>query len=123
MTTSAKLSPADLRQFAGGTEHYYRHGLNRNILYTDGARYVADEGACYWLLDLIAVSQGHDKRLAGQQFQVWRLATRPDNSATITVEDGNYNVLLTQRIAYTDFPGEGIVLWYSGSVIYLPVEH
>ena len=53
MTKSAKLSEADLRQFAGGTEHYYRHGLNRNIMFADGAKYVADEAGAYWLLDLI----------------------------------------------------------------------
>jgi hypothetical protein len=123
MTKSVKLSPADLRQFAGGTEHYYRHGLNRNITFTDGAKYVADEGGAYWLLDLIAVSQGRDKRLDRQQFQVWKLVVSPDNTATITVEDGNCNVLLRQRIAFTDFPSEGIVLWFSGGVIYLPVEH
>jgi len=123
MTKSPKLSDDDLRQFAGGTEHYYRHGLNRNVFFTDGARYIADQGEAYWLLDLIAISQSHDKRVARQPFQVWKLAVSPDNTATITVEDGNFNVLLKQRIAYTDFPGEGIVLWYSGGVIYLPVEH
>lgn len=123
MTKSAKLSPPDLHRFAGGTEHYYRHGLNRNIMFTDGAKYVADEGGAYWLLDLIAISQGRDRRLDRQQFQVWKLAVNPGNTATVTVEDGNFNVLLTQRIAFTDFPGEGIVLWYSGGVIYLPVEH
>jgi hypothetical protein len=123
MTKSTKLSEADLRQFAGGTAHYYRHGLNRNVTFTDGAKHVADEGGAYWLLDLIAISQGRDKRLDRQQFQVWKLIVSPDNTATITVEDGNFNILLTQRIAFTDFPGDGIVLWYSGGVIYLPVEH
>jgi hypothetical protein len=123
MTKSPKLSPADLRQFAGGTVNYYRHGLNRNIMFTDGAKYVAETAEAFWLLDLIAVSQCHDKRLAGQQFQVWRLAVRPGNSATITVEDGNFNVLLTRQIPFTDFPGDGIVLWFSAGVIYLPVEH
>jgi hypothetical protein len=123
MTKPAKLSPADLHQFGRGTEHYYRHGLNRSVVFTDGAKYVADEGEAHWLLNLIAVSQGADKRLHRQQFQVWRLSVQPDNSATITVEDGNFNLLLTRRIAYTDFPGEGIVLWYSAGVIYLPVEH
>jgi len=122
MTKSAKLSPADLRQFAGGTEHFYRHGLNRKVVFTDGAKYVADEGGAYWLLDLIAVSQGHDKRLARQQFQVWKLDVRPDSSATITVEDGNYNVLLKQRIAYTDFPAAEITLWFENNTIYLPSE-
>ena len=43
MKTTAKLTPADLSQFTG-TENYYRHALNRDILFTDGAKYVADEG-------------------------------------------------------------------------------
>jgi prepilin-type processing-associated H-X9-DG protein len=123
MTTSSKLSPADLLQFSGGTLRYYRHGLNRNVLFTDGAKYVADEGGAYWLLDIIAISQLHDKRLRRQPFQVWGLAVQPDQSATLTVDDGNGQVLLTQNIAFTDFPGAGITLWFSGNVIYLPVEH
>jgi hypothetical protein len=123
MTNTPKLSAADLRQFSGGTQDYYRHSLNRNVLFTDGARYVADEGGAYWLLDLIAISQLHDKRLRRQPFQVWGLAVHADNSATLTVEDGNHNVLLTQRIAFTDFPSDGVTLWLSGNVIYLPIEH
>jgi hypothetical protein len=123
MTTTPKLDREDLIQFAGGTSHYYRHGLNRKILFTDGAKHVADEGGAYWLLDIIAISQLHDKRLRRQPFQVWGLAVQPDSWATLTVEDGNFNVLLTQRIAFTDFPGAGITLWFSNNVIYLPVEH
>ena len=123
MTETPKLSPADLRQFSGGTQHYYRHGLNPKIVFTDGAKYIAEEAGAYWLLDLIAISQHFDKRLRRQPFQVWKLVVQPDRSATITVEDGNYNVLLTQRIALTDFPSDGIVLWLSGDTIYLPVEH
>jgi len=38
MTKSPKLSPADLRQFSGGTTHYYRHGLNRSVTFSDGAK-------------------------------------------------------------------------------------
>jgi hypothetical protein len=56
MSTTAKLSAADLAQFTG-SEHWYRHGLNRQILFTDGARYVADGGGAYWLLDEIAFVQ------------------------------------------------------------------
>ena len=123
MTTPSKFTRDELGQFSGGTENYYRHGLNRNVLFTDGAKYVADEGGAYWLLDIIATSQLHDKRLHRQPFQVWALALQPDNSATLTVEDGNDNRLLTQRIALTDFPGVGITLWFSNNVIYLPVEH
>jgi hypothetical protein len=123
MTTTPKLSEADLRQFAGGTDQYYRHALNRNVLFTDGAKYVADEGGAYWLLDEIALAQGSEKRLTRQPFQVWKLTVKPDGTGVITVQDGNYNVLLTKALDYTDFPAPEIILWFSNYVIYLPAEH
>ena len=123
MTVIAKLSDTDLRQFSRGTVNYYRHAINRNVLFTDGAKYVADEGGAYWLLDEIAVSQRHHKALRGQPFQVWKLEVRPDQSATLRVEDGNYNLLFEKDIEFTDFPVAEIVLWFSNYVIYLPVEH
>jgi hypothetical protein len=49
MTNTKKLSKADLQQFTG-SEHWYRHGINRNVLFTDGAKYVADTAGAYWLL-------------------------------------------------------------------------
>ena len=121
--TTAKLSEADLDQFTGGTESYYRHPLCRNILFTDGAKYVADEGGAYWLLDEIAFAQRSQKRLVRQPFQVWKLTVNSDKTGVITVEDGNYNVLLTKALDYTDFPAPEITLWFSNKVIYLREEH
>jgi hypothetical protein len=43
MTNTATLSEVQLRQFTG-SENWYRHGINRAVLYTDGAKYVADQG-------------------------------------------------------------------------------
>ena len=123
MTTASKLTKADLSRFSGGTVNYYRHALNRKVLFTDGAKYVADEGGAYWLLDEIALAQGHDKRVANQPFQVWMLMVRPDRSATLRVEDGNYNLLLTRELDFTDFPSSEFTLWFSNNVIYLPIEH
>ncbi len=37
------LSKADLAHFTG-SETWYRHGLVRNVLYTDGAQHVAETG-------------------------------------------------------------------------------
>jgi hypothetical protein len=51
MTKEHKLTEADLRSFTG-SEHWYRRGLVRTILFTDGAKYVADQGGAYWLIDL-----------------------------------------------------------------------
>jgi hypothetical protein len=122
MNTDAKLSPADLNQFSG-SEHWYRHSLNRNILYTDGAKYVADRGGAYWLLDEIALIQGHDARVSAEEFQVWKLSVRPDRAAMLTCEDGNYKVVYSKKIEYTDFPLDEITLWFTNNTIYLPSEH
>src|SRR5208337_2197669 len=49
MTTTTKtLTKADLAQFTG-SETWYRHALVRDVLFTDGARHVADAGGAYWL--------------------------------------------------------------------------
>ena len=120
MKTTAKLSDADLAQFTGGTNEWYRHPLNTKILFTDGAKYVADEGGGYWLLNEIALSQRSQIRVAEEPFQVWTLTVNSDQTGTITVEDGNYTVLFTKALDYTDFPAPEIILWFSRSsnVIY-----
>src|SRR5882672_2307534 len=56
-TVSVKtLKPEDLESFIG-SENWYRHWLVPSIIYTDGARYVADTGGAHWLLDEIALAQ------------------------------------------------------------------
>jgi hypothetical protein len=122
MTDNTKLSETDLMQFTG-TEYWYRHMINRNVRYTDGAKFLAERAGAYWLLDEIALIQPYDKRVAAEEFQVWKLVVRPDRTATLTCEDGNYNVVFSKEIAYTDFPLDEIALWYSNNVIYLPSEH
>jgi hypothetical protein len=111
----------DLTRFTG-TESYYRHALNRNVVYTDGAAYVAEEGGAFWLLDSIALAQLSEKRVAAEEFQAWKLAVRSNRTATLTCEDGNYNVVYTQELEFTDFPEPGITLWFENNTIYLPSE-
>ena len=91
------LDPNILSQFTG-SEHWYRHGLVRSILFTDGAKYVADAAGAYWLLDEIALAQCFVKAVAAEEFQVWKLTVKPDNAATLTCEDGNTNVGFTKAI-------------------------
>ena len=110
MTKNAKLSEADLMQFTG-SENWYRHALNSNILFTDGAKHVADEGGAYWLLDAIAICQRYEKRVAAEAFQVWKLVVHPDRTATLTCADGNYNVVYTQQLEFTEFPVGTLTLW------------
>lgn len=118
---AAKLADDELSQFTG-SEHWYRHWLARNILFTDGAKYVADEGGAYWLLDEIAFAQRGQKRVAREEFQVWKLTVKPNRTATLACEDGNGRTVFKKEIEFTDFPAERIELWFENNTIYLPSE-
>jgi len=101
MTNTLTLNKADMRLYTG-SEHWYRHALNRQVLFTDGAKYVADAGGAYWLLDEIALIQPYDQRVAAEPFQVWTLIVRPDQTATLTCGNGNRTIVLTKEIAGPD---------------------
>jgi hypothetical protein len=124
------LTAEALRQFTG-TEHWYRHGLARNVTYTDGAKYMAEHGGAYWLLDVIAIAQRCDKKVAAEPFQSWTLKVSDDDSAVIVCTDGNYTELYRQALEFTDFPLPEIALYCCADgtmpgvdwVILLPSEY
>ena len=122
MTKEKSLNPEIMSQFSG-SEHWYRFGIVPDITCTDGAKYVADTAGAYWLLDEIALAQKYVKEVAAQEFQVWKLTVKDDNSATLTCEDGNDNAVYSKPIPFTDFPEDGVTLWFANNVIYLPSEH
>jgi len=122
MTEQHTLTKADLAQFTG-TEYWYRHGLVRSVLFTDGAKYVADAGGAYWLLDEIALAQRFEKRVSGEEFQLWRLTLKKDQAALLVCEDGNGKKLFSKSIPYTDFPLDEISFYYINNTILLPSEY
>ena len=122
MTNTMILTSRDLEQFTG-SDNWHRHGINRRVLYTDGARHVAEAGGAHWLLDAIAICQQHVPAVTAEEFQVWKLSVRSDRTATLVCEDGNGNAVYTQEIEWTDFPLDEVALWFANDVIYLPSEH
>lgn len=116
-----------------GTEQWTRY---QGLLLTDGAKYVADNGAtckpemggAWWLIDLIRSYQSNAK-VRREPFQVFRLIKdeAQDGAATVYIEDGNSNVLAQQRIPRTDFDfantGNEFALWYVDNVVLLPSEY
>lgn len=115
------LRASDLAQFTG-SECWYRHPLNPSISYTDGAHYVAEAGGAYWLLDAIVAHQ-QDARVRSEPFQVWTLKVKDDQSAVLNCEDGDYGLVASQNIDFTDFPLSQITLWFQNRVIFLPSEY
>jgi hypothetical protein len=120
--TTKTLSKSALAQFTG-SENWYRHGINRNVLYTDGAQHVAEHGGAYWLLNDIGIIQPYNKAVAAEECQVWKLAVRPNRTAALTCDDGNGNIVFTKEIEHTDFPLDEITLYFANNVIHLPSEY
>ena len=111
MSTESIFTAEDLKQFTA-SEQFYRHGLSRNHIYTEGVQFLAERAQAYWLLDKIAL----------------QVTVSSDCSATLTTEDGNGKVLRTEKLSYTDFPLREIALWsvrneLNGFTIMLPSEY
>src|SRR6267154_2117913 len=119
--TDAKLSKADLSQFTG-SENWYRHGIVRTVLFTDGAKYVADQGGAYWLLDEIALAQKFVTSVKAEPFQVWKLVVS-NSKGVLSCDDGNGNGVYSKQIPFTDFPLPEIKLYFTDNVILLPSEY
>jgi hypothetical protein len=57
-----------LAQFTGST-NFYRRGLVREVLYTEGVEYVAETAGAYWLLDEIALAPRYVIPVQVEDFQ------------------------------------------------------
>lgn len=95
---NTEVLETNLQQFTG-TEDYYR--IAPNLVITDGVQYLANEANCYWLLT--AIYSHLPKASQSSEFVVARLVVW-GSRAELTLDDGNGNVLVTQKIGYTDFP-------------------
>lgn len=120
MGDKRKFSIKDLSQFTG-SEQLYRHALNRNVLYTEGIQYLAENAGAYWLLDEIALTQ-LKRKVAAEPFQVWELIVHQDSSAELVCTDGNEHEVYRKHLTYTDFPAEGIKVYFENNTIVLPLE-
>lgn len=104
-----------------GTSQWYKYLAG--ILLTDGAKELAEKFRCFWFLDIVCSFQVTEEGFNNKDFQCWRLVKHPDQSATITVDDGNKNILKERGIEWTDFPEDEATVWYQRGVILLPSEY
>jgi hypothetical protein len=124
---------ATLRQYSG-TEHYYAHFTGGGkLVYTDGVKAMAEMCGAYWLIDEIMLSQREKSVIDYNNrdgLQFWILKHSADHEETghwsLTMEDGNDNVIFSKIIGFSDFPLDEITLFFGGNtcgVLYLPSEH
>lgn len=117
-----QLTEDSLKQFTG-SETFTRHGLNRDMVYTEGVAYVMEVGHAYWLVDDIAIFNMCNGFVRREPFQVWKLTKNANGcGAKLVCEDGNKNKVFQENIKFTDFPLQTITLWVENSTIMLPSE-
>lgn len=143
MTTATREELAEeLREgmaYASGSDEWFRHGLNRNVLYTQGVKFVAEKAGAYWLID--AIASHYSPRLLRHIQQVgihfWTLNVDHSGKPKATLrspmaklecrEDSGLPAIVLQRIAYTDFPLDKIKVYAqlgpNGACLMLPSEY
>lgn len=100
----------------GGNQYRYLLGL----VITEGVKQAADEFECYWFLDIVA---SYQYKLKQEEFQTWTLTKQDDISALVECTDGNDNILITQKISFTDFRAKSLTVWLENDTMHLPSEH
>ena len=101
------------------TEFYYRY---MTVMLTDGVKFLCETAQCWWFADIIASHQFNEK-VKHEDFQVYQLDVNEDQTALITITDGNGRVLDKQEVTYTDFPLETMTVWCVVKVALLPHEY
>ena len=99
------LDTLTLAQFTG-TSAYYR--ISRKHLLTDGTMYLAEKGACFWMMDAIA---SHLCEIGTADWFVLVRVQVTEGRAVMIYEDGNDREHARQEIPYTDFPLDSITLY------------
>ncbi|MDY6936917.1 MAG: hypothetical protein SWY16_04550 [Cyanobacteriota bacterium] len=115
---------ANLQQFYG-SETFYRNPLFGKYRYTEGVKYIGDNGASWLVTDILAFQGEPDIQAYAKQehFQAWTLTVNDDESATLVCEDGNNRVIFAHDYTYVDFPLSRIKLYLCNTVLLLPSEY
>ena len=115
------FDPTQLTQFIG-TTGYYR--ISRRHLLTDGTKYLAEKGECFWMMDAVA---SHLCEIGTEDWFVLIRVQVSEGRAVMVYEDGNGLEHARQAIPYTDIPLSEITLYACWNqvhwVIMLPSEY
>ena len=112
---------SQLAQFTGTTRY---HGISRRHLLTDGTRFLAEQAACFWMMDAVA---SHLCEIGTEDWFVLIRVQVSEGRAEMIYEDGNGGEHARQAIPYTDFALNEITLYACWDqehwVIMLPSEY
>ena len=134
METKQKNKLPNLSGFTGTSQYHYLNFM-KNLKFTDGFAYLANEANCFWLADIVASVQHKPKIRENNAFIIWRIVVN-DDKALVDVhsdsdgyDDNGNNVysddklLYKQKLNYTDFPEGTFEFYQCGDVVMLKGEY
>ena len=117
----SRFDASQLAQFTGTTRY---HRISRRHLLTDGTLFLAEQAACFWMMDAVA---SHLSEIGTEDWFVLVRVQVSEGRAEMIYEDGNGLEHARQAIPYTDFPLSEITLYACWDqehwVIMLPSEY
>lgn len=112
---------AELRQFTGSTE-FFRHFTN-TLIYTEGAKFIAERARLYWLIDLIAALQLRAlKDPALREFQLWELRVANGGAMVVCLRDSE-DEAFRLRLRFADSALDFVRLYVANGTLMLPSEY
>jgi hypothetical protein len=112
----------DILKHSHGTDAYHKYSPIPGFpLATDGVIALAEAAGCYWLLDIIGSYQT-DARL-DPNFQLWKLEVNRKNNSAVVRGYNDAQLIVTQKIPFTDFPLDEVKLYFMDGIILLPSEY
>lgn len=117
----SKQEILNLMKYAIGTEYYHKFSPIAGFpVATDGIIALAEAAECFWLLDAIGSYQINKK--LNPKFQIWKLEVNQENSSAVLRGYNDKDLIIEQKIPYTDFPLDEINIYVINDVILLPSE-
>jgi hypothetical protein len=106
-----------------GSEGLFYNRLFPSLKYTDGVKFVSDNGAAWLIVDIIT----HllmTRKVAQEEFVAITLTVDlKEKKAKLVFTDGNENVLARQNYDYTNFPLPSITFFATDRVLMLASEY
>lgn len=120
ITQPARRNANDNYKNYNGSDTFHKHWLG--FIYTEGVRDLAADYGAFWFIDIVASYRTH-KKVRAEGFQVWKLKRVKDDQFIAICEDGNDNIVITQKISFSDFKDDDLTFWCIDGVIMLPSEY
>ena len=97
----------DLKQFYG-SEQFYKHGIIRSLIYTEGVKYLAETYSTYWFIDIVAsyISEVFkENKKSGDTMQIVGITVNGDHTAHFYIKHDTYTrEFIQQDLLYADLP-------------------